>query len=200
MIPQQVSINEWGFVAAVALVFGYLGWRHGLTAALFMLVALGFGLLFADRIAKFLEPWINFTWKVILAVVRERATSPEALFNATVKQPALITQNIHRMYVGTVVFILIGALGFQIGRTRKSRAPRITTRILAALTGAVNGYMAAFFLFPRYLTTPTTVITLSNRNIRSFLQVQLGLPILIIILVVITVGVVGAREGKSKGK
>jgi hypothetical protein len=200
MIPQQISINEWAFVAAVALAFGYVGWRHGLTVALCMLVALGIGLLFADRIARFLEPWINFTWKVVLAVVRQRAFSPEELFKAAVQQPALITQPVHRIYVGTVVFILIGVLGFQIGRKRKSKGPRIMTRILATLTGAVNGYVAAFFLFPRYLTTPTTVVTLSNVNIRSFLRVQLGVPILIIILVVITVGVLGARQGRSKGK
>ena len=199
MIPQQISINEWVFVAAVALAFGYVGWRHGLTVALCMLVALGIGLLFADRIGRLFEPWINFAWKVILAVVRERAFSPEELFKAAVKQPALISQPIHRMVVGTVMFILIGVLGFQIGRGRKSKAPRLTTRILAALTGAVNGYVAVFFLFPRYLTTPTTVITMSNVNIRSFLQVRLGLPILIIILVVITVGELGAREGRSKG-
>ena len=198
MIPQQISINEWVFVAAVALVFGYVGWRRGLTVALYMLGALAIGLLFADRIAKAIEPWINFTWKVILALVRERAFSPEEMFKAAVKQPALITQNIHRIYVGSLMFILIGVMGFLIGgmRSAKSKAPHTTTRILAALTGMVNGYLAAFFLFPRYLTTPTTVITLSNVNIRSFLQVQLGLPILIAILVVITVGVVRAREGK----
>jgi hypothetical protein len=200
MIPQQISINEWVFVVAVALIFGYLGWRHGLTTALFTLIALGIGLLFADRIARFLEPWINFTWKVILAMVRERALTPEELFRAASQQPALITQNIHRTYAGTVVFILIGVLGFQIGRKRKSKAPRMTTRILGALTGAVNGYVAAFFLFPRHITTPKTVITLSNVNIRNFLQVQLGFPILIIILVLITVGVLGARQGRSKGK
>jgi hypothetical protein len=132
-------------------------------------------------------------------VVRERALSPEQLFQAAVKQPALITQNIHRIYVGTAVFILIGVLGFQVGRKRKSKAS-VTTRILAVLTGAVNGYVAAFFLFPRHITTPKTVITLSNVNIRNFLQVQLGFPILIIILVLITVGVLGARQGRSKGK
>ena len=176
MIPQQISINEWAFVTAVALAFGYVGWRHGLTVALCMLVALGIGLLFADRIAKFLEPWINFTWKVILAVVRERAFSPEELFKAAVKQPALITQHVHRMYVGSVVFYPDRGAGVSDrAQARVKKAPRMTTRILAVLIGAVNGYVAAFFLFPRFITTPTTVITMSNVNIRSFLQVRLGL-------------------------
>ena len=202
MIPQQVSINEWTFVAAVALVFGYVGWRRGLTVSLWMLAALAIGIMFSDRIAKPLEPWINFTWKVTLALVRERAFSPEEMFKAAVKQPALITQAVHRMYLGTIAFLLLLLLGFLIGRARafKARPPRAMTRILATLVGAVNGYLVAFFLFPRYLITPTTVITMSNVNIRNFLQVQLGLPILITVLVVITVGVLGAREGRSKGK
>jgi len=202
MIPQQISINEWTFVVGVALVFGYVGWRRGLTVSLWMLAALAIGIMFSDRIAKPLEPWINFTWKVTLALVRERAFSPEEMFKAAVKQPALITQAVHRMYLGTIAFLLLLLLGFLIGRARafKARPPRAMTRILATLVGAVNGYLVAFFLFPRYLITPTTVITMSNVNIRNFLQVQLGLPILITVLVVITVGVLGAREGRSKGK
>jgi hypothetical protein len=202
MIPQQIPVNEWAFVAIVALVFGYIGWRRGLTVTLYMLTALAIGVMFSDRIAKPLEPWVNFTWKISLAVARERAFSPEEMFRAAVKEPALITQQVHRIYLGTVVFLLLLATGFAIGRVRavKARPPRTMTRILAALVGTVNGYLVAFFLFPRLITTPTTVITMSNVNIRNFLQVQLGFPILITILVVIAAGVLGAREGRSKGK
>jgi hypothetical protein len=98
--------------------------------------------------------------------------------------------------------LLLLATGFLIGRARavKARPPRAMTRILAALVGTVNGYLVAYFLFPRYITTATTVITMSNVNIRNFLQVQLGFPILITILVLITVGVLGTREGRSKSK
>jgi hypothetical protein len=124
------------------------------------------------------------------------------MFKAAVKEPALITQPVHRIYLGSVVFLLLLATGFLIGRARavKARPPRAMTRILAALVGTVNGYLVAYFLFPRYITTATTVITMSNVNIRNFLQVQLGFPILITVLVLITVGVLGAREGRSKGK
>jgi uncharacterized membrane protein required for colicin V production len=202
MTAQEISINEWVFVAAVALVFGYVGWRRGLTTSLYMLIGLVIGVVFADRLAKAFEPWVNFAWKVILAMARDRAFSPEELLKATAKQPELITQAIHRMYMGTVMFVLLGVLGFLIGRKRsvKARAPRPTTRILAALVGAVNGYLVTFFMFPRYITASRTVITMSNVNIRLLLQVQLTLPILIMVLVLITVGVLGTREGKSKGK
>ncbi len=202
MIPQQIPINEWAFVAMVALVFGYLGWRRGLTVTLSMLVALAVGVMASDRIAKPLEPWVNFTWKIFLAVTRQRAFSPDEMFKAAVKEPALITQPVHRIYLGSAVFLLLLATGFLIGRARavKARPPRAMTRILAALVGTVNGYLVAYFLFPRFITTATTVITMSNVNIRNFLQVQLGFPILITILVLITVGVLGTREGRSKGK
>ena len=202
MTSQEISINEWVFVAAVALFFGYVSWRRGLIVSLYMLVGLVIGLLFADRLSKLIEPWVNFTWKVILAMTREHAFSPEELLKATTKQPALITKDIHRMYLGTVMFVLLGVLGFLIGRMRsvKAKAPRPTTRILAALVGVVNGYLVTFFMFPRYITAPKTVITMSNVNIRTLLQVQLTLPILIMVLVLITVGVLGTREGKPKGK
>lgn len=202
MIPQQIPINEWAFVVMVALVFGYLGWQRGLTVTLSMLVALAIGVMASDRIAKPLEPWVNFTWKIFLAVTRQRAFSPDEMFKAAVKEPALITQPVHRIYLGSAVFLLILATGFLIGRARavKARPPRAMTRILAALVGTVNGYLVAYFLFPRFITTATTVITMSNVNIRNFLQVQLGFPILITILVLITVGVLGTREGRSKGK
>jgi hypothetical protein len=201
MIPQQISINEWVFVAAVALVFGYLGWRRGLTVALYMLAGLVVGVVLADRLGRLMEPWINFTWKVLLALVRERAFSPEAMFKAAANQPSLITQDVQRMYVGILVFLFLVVLAFLIGQKRSAKAKsRPTTRIVAGIVGAVNGYLVAYFIFPRLITTPTTVITLSNANIRNLLRVQLTFPIVITVLIVITVGVLGAREGKPKGK
>ena len=202
MTSQEISINEWVFVAAVALVFAYLSWRRGLIVSLYMLVGLVIGVLFADWLSRQIEPWVNFTWKVILAMAREHAFSPEELLKATTKQPALISKDIHRMYMGTLMFVLLGVLGFLVGRKRsvKAKPLRPTTRVLAALVGAVNGYLVTFFMFPRYLTAPQTVITMSNVNIRTLLQVQLTLPILIMVLVLITVGVLGTREGKPKGK
>ena len=81
MIPQQISINEWVFVAAVALACGYVGWRHGLTVALYMLVALGIGLLFADRIAK--EIMVPRTRMVAI----DRAAPPDELFRIVTENP-----------------------------------------------------------------------------------------------------------------
>ena len=201
MVPQQISVNEWVFVALVTALFAYLGARRGLITALYMLVGLMVGILFADRLGRLMEPWINFTWKVILAMVRERAFSPEGMFKAAVNQPSLITQDVQRIYVSILVFLLLVVLAFLIGHKRSAKAKsRLTTRILAGIVGAVNGYLTAYFIFPRLITTPTTVITLSNANIRNLLRVQLIFPIMIMVLIVITVGVLGAREGKPKGK
>jgi hypothetical protein len=201
MVPDKVTINEWVFVALVAALFAYLGARRGLTIALYMLLGLIAGILFADRLGKLMEPWINFTWKVTLALVRERAFSPEAMFKAAVQQPSLITQDVQRMYVGILVFLSLVVLAFLIGRRRSAKAKSSpVTRILASIVGAVNGYLVAYFIFPRLITTPTTVITLANANIRNLLRVQLIFPIVMTVLIVIAVGVLGAREGKPKGK
>jgi small basic protein len=203
MIPQNITVTEWWFVALVAAAFAYLGARRGLTIELFMLVGVIVGVLLADRLADFMVPWINLSWQLTLAMVREHAMSPEAIVKVLFNQPKLITQDIHRLYLGSMVFVGLVALGYSIGRRRSAKAkpPRPTTRVLAAMVGAVNGYLIAFFLFPRHITSTTTVITMSSVNIRSFLQIRLGVPILIAVLVLITIGVLGAREGgKPKGK
>jgi hypothetical protein len=203
MVPQNVAVTEWWFVALVATVFAYLGARRGLTIELFMLVGVLVGILLTDRIAEFLVPWINLSWQLTLAMVREHAFSPEAMLKVFSDQPRLITQDIQRLYLGSLVFLCLVLLGYLVGRRRSAKAkpPRLTTRVLAAMVGAVNGYLIAFFLFPRHITSATTVITMSSVNIRNLLQVRLGVPILIAVLVLITLGVLGAREGgKSKGK
>ena len=204
MIQQtlDVQITEWWFVALVAIVFAYFVLRRGLTVGLYMLVAAVSGLVIADPIAKFLKPWVNFTSQVILALIRQRAFTPDELFKAAAKQPQPITQTSHMVALGSLVYVLLIVIGFLIGQMRKAQArpSRLMTLILAALVGVVNGYLVAYFLFPRHFTAQTTIITVPNVNVRDLLRIQLGLPLLITIVVVITLGVLSAREGGARGK
>jgi hypothetical protein len=202
MTAQNILINEWWFVAVVAGVFAYLGVRRGMTVAQFMLIGIVAGIFLADRLARFMEPWINISYQIILAVVRERATSPDALVKTMFAQPLLITKDWQRLDLGSLIFVLLVLMGYLIGRRRSAKAkPHVlTTRVLAAVVGAINGYLITFFLLPRYLTASSTVVTVPNVNIKSLLQIQLNLPILLLVLVIITIGVLGTRQGKSKGK
>jgi hypothetical protein len=198
MTAQNVLINEWGVVAVVAGVFAYLGVRRGMTVGQFMLIAIVAGILLADRLAKFMEPWINVSYQIALAVVREHATSPDALVKTMFSQPPLITKGWQRLDLGSLMFVLLVLMGYLIGRRRsaKAKAAALMTRFLAAVVGAINGYLIAFFLLPRYLTASRTVVTVPNVNIKSLLQVQLSLPILLLVLVIITFGVLGTRQRK----
>ena len=107
MTAQNILINEWWFVAAVAAVFAYVGVRQGMTVGQFMLIGIVVGILLADRLAKFMEPWINISYQMMLAVVREHATSPDALIKTMFSQPQLITQNWQRLDLGTLMFGLV---------------------------------------------------------------------------------------------
>ena len=198
MTAQNVLINEWGVVAVVAGVFAYLGVRRGMTVGQFMLIAIVAGILLADRLAKFIEPWINISYQMMLAVVREHATSPDVLVKTMFSQPPLITKDWQRLDLGSLMFVLLVWIGYLIGRRRsaKAKAAALMTQFLAAVVGAVNGYLIAFFLLPRYLTASRTVVTVPNVNIKSLLQVQLSLPILLLVLVIITIGVLGTRQRK----
>lgn len=199
---QNIPIPELWFVAFVAAVLAYFTLRRGLTIGLYMLVGALTGIALADRIAQFLKPWVNFSYQVIRAMFLRRAFSPEDMLKAAIKEPHLITQDSQMLWFGTLVFLLFVLLGYLIGRKRKAKAkpPRWTTRILAALVGAVNGYLLAFFLFPRHITASKTIIIVPNVNVSSLLRIQLGLPLLVTVLVVIALGVLGTREGKAKGK
>jgi hypothetical protein len=198
MTAQNVLINEWGVVAVVAGVFAYLGVRRGMTVGQFMLIAIVAGILLADRLAKFLVPWINVSYQIALAVVREHATSPDALVKTMFSQPLLITKDWQRLDLGSLMFVLLVLMGYLIGRRRsaKVKGAALMTQFLAAVVGAINGYLIAFFLLPRYLTASRTVVTVPNVNIKSLLQVQLSLPILLLVLVIITIGVLGTRQRK----
>jgi hypothetical protein len=197
----NLTITEWWFVAAITAAIAYFVAKQGLTTALYTLAGAVLGLLLADRIAKGLEPWVNFTYKVFLAVFRQRAFSPDEMVKVAVKQPPLITQDSQRILAGSIIFVLMIVLGYLIGKRRAGKkAHRLTEHVLAALAGAVTGYLSIYFLFPRHITAAKTIITVPNVNVRDLLRVQLSVPILIAILVVITVGVLGARTGKAKGK
>jgi Colicin V production protein len=198
MTAQNILVNEWWFVAAVAAVFAYLGVRNGLTIGQFMLIGIVVGILLADRLARFMEPWINISYQMMLAVIREHATSPDALIKTMFSQPPLITQDWQRLDLGTLIFGLLVWLGYLIGRRRSAKAKpaRFVTHLLAAAVGAINGYLMAFFVLPRYLTASNTVVTVPNVNIKGLLQVRLSLPILVVVLVIVTIGVLGTRQRK----
>jgi len=200
--PAYVIINEWWFVAIVAAAFAYLGVRRGLTIELFVLLGVAAGILLADRLVPFLTPWINTVYQLVQAIARERVFSPEKVFAVLSKQPKLITVDLHRKLLGTVLFALLVLVGLLIGRKRsaKDKPGRFTTRVLAMLVGAVNGYLIAYFLFPRHILVTKTIIEVPTAPITNLLQVQLTIPILITVLVLITFGVLGSRQGKAKGK
>ncbi len=202
MIPQNIVVTEWWFVALVAALFAYLGARRGLTVELYMLIAIVVGILLADTLARGLEPWINLFYRMALAILRQHATSPDALLKTMTTEPPLITTAIQRRYLGSIVFGLLVLAGWALGRRRsaKSKGPRFIEGLLAAMIGAVNGYLFTYFLFPRHISTATTIVQVPSVNVRSFLQVQLFTPILVVILVVITVGVLGARGGSRSRK
>jgi len=198
--PDTIVINESWFVVAVALLFAYLGARRGLGIELFVLGGVVAGMLLAEPLAKFLGPWINTIYQLILAVVRERVYSPEKVLAVLFKQPKLITTDLHREWLGSLLFVVFFSLGLLIGRKRSKSKPRFTTRILAALVGSVNGYLFAYFWFPRIVKVPKTTIVVPAVPINEFLKVQLGIPIFIVILVAITMGVLGSRQGRAKSK
>lgn len=200
--PLNLTITEWWFVAAVTFAVAYFIAKQGLTTALWTLASAVSGLLVAERLAKWIEPWVNFTYKVLLAIFRERALSPDEMVKVAVKQPPLITQDSQRILAGSIIFLVIIGVGYLIGKRRsgKPKVQRWTNRVLATMAGAVTGYLGVYFLFPRHITAPKTIITVPNVNVRDLLRVQLNVPILIMILVVITVGVLGAREGRTKSK
>jgi hypothetical protein len=203
MTPQTALfvISEWWFVAMVAAAFAYLGVRHGLTIELFVLLGVAAGIVFADPLAERLESPINSVYQFVEPIVRERITPPEKLVKPA-KPPKLITVQVHRQNLGSVVFVLLVLAGLLIGRRRsaKAKSPRWIAQVLAALVGAVNGYLVAYFLFPRHITSTKTVIEMPTAPITDLLRVQLTVPILITVLVLITFGVLGARQGKTKGK
>ena len=203
MTPQTALfvISEWWFVAMVAAAFAYLGVRHGLTIELFVLLGVAAGIVFADPLAERLESPINSVYQFVEPIVRERITPPEKLVKPA-KPPKLITVQVHRRNLGSVVFVLLVLAGLLIGRRRsaKAKSPRWIAQVLAALVGAVNGYLVAYFLFPRHITSTKTVIEMPTAPITDLLRVQLTIPILITVLVLITFGVLSSRQGRARGK
>ncbi len=203
MTPQStlVVISEWWFVAMVAAIFAFLGVRRGLTIELFVLLGVGAGVLFADPLAERLESPINSVYQFAEPIVRERITPPDKLVKPA-KPPKLITVEVHRRYLGSALFVLLVAAGLLIGhrRSAKAKSPRLITQVLAALVGAANGYLMAYFLFPRHITSTKTIIEVPTTPITNLLRIQLTLPILITVLALITFGVLGSRQGKAKGK
>lgn len=199
--PAPIVINEWWFVAVVIAAFAYLGLQRGLTIQLFMLLGVAAGILLADPLARSLEPPINSVYQFVEPIVRERIISAGRPVPKLTKPPKLITVEVHRRNLGSVLFVLMVALSFWVGHKRSAKAkPRFTVQGLATLVGAVNGYLVAYFLFPRHITSAETVVEVPTAPITNLLRGQLTVPIMIAVLVLVTIGVLGSRQGRARGK
>ncbi len=196
MISATVQVGEVVIVAILAGLFALLGVRRGVYLELYLLAGVALGMLLADPLSKMMAPWLNLLWNIVQAVLQERATDT---LQPLAQRQTLFTSPEQVRVLGSVVFGGIIMAAYELGRHSVRQRVNVVARVLGGLTGAINGYLVAFFLFPRHVHTdrPMTIVV-PNPKILEVLHVNLITVVIGIVLVVLAFGVLTTRRGRRQ--
>jgi uncharacterized membrane protein required for colicin V production len=154
-----------GFVVGV---FAVIGWRRGVSRELFTVIVIVFAMLFAHYIAPDLRAPINKLFKLVGFVFSGGIASDDlsgswAKFRSA---PDLVPQN-KAALLSVAAFMLLVAFAYAVGQMRRAGADGLMTKVLGLLTGAVNGFLIVWYLFPIVFTGPETTIKLSSQALKK---------------------------------
>jgi uncharacterized membrane protein required for colicin V production len=183
-------------------VFAVIGWRRGVSRELFTVLVIIFAMLFAQYIAPDLRAPINRMVKLVTFVFGGGLGSDDLSGSwAKVRSaPDLIAPNKAEL-LSVAVFVLIVLAAYGVGQMRRSGVEGLMTKALGLLTGAVNGFLIVWYLFPRVFTGPETTIKLPSQALKTeLLQPNtMARMAFFFVLVLIAWGLYTASSARRKG-
>lgn len=193
-VEGTVTVDELVIIALAALPIAIWGFRHGLDAIMIAVIGVLGGMLLADTIAGGTVQVVNMTWRTINAFIDPGFGSPE-FFTAFREGPGLIETPERLTLSGTIVFLLITYVAFQLAFKRAGSRGSILEGVFGAIGGAVTGYLIVTFIIPRHFKLPFSVEVTPAAQMP---EITLDANVLVLVALVIIVFGVQNSRGKKK--
>ncbi|MGQ9681111.1 MAG: hypothetical protein ACUVX9_01090 [Anaerolineae bacterium] len=187
-MSQAVRLDQITIIAAVVLLFGFVGYQRGFLRELVAAPAILIAPVLGPWLGAALKPWANRFYKLFMfARFGGLVTDDLAAVMDRVKQvPPLINTPEDVVRLGSLLFLLIIAAGYLIGEWRvKGPADRVA-RLLGAAMGAINGYVLVQVLVPRFWSAQYAIIVVPTASVLQVFHGQVA-AVLVITFAVLTV-------------
>lgn len=172
-MPEAVTwnLNHYIVMGVFLGLFGVIGFRRGVNRELLSVIGISLGIIFSSGLAPALTPQINRFYKLARFAVSGGLTSgdPAAAWHEAQGYPVLLESPQDMQVLGVVLFFLTVLLFYAIGQVRIAPPNSFVLSILGLFTGAINGFLMAYYLVPIIFPTPEAVITVQSAEVQQTL-------------------------------
>ena len=189
------NVDQYALIGITLLLFGFLGFRRGANRELRSMVGIGLAMLLARVLVPNLGKQINFLYRLgrfALAVVD---SDPSNAWQEAQLLPDLIQTPEDLQFVSLLVFLGIILLCYLWGQSRIAAPFSLSSRVLGALAGGINGFLVAYYVFPILLKSEA-VIRVPGGEINAALGNSRTMALAAVFAVVVLIGL-GLKASRS---
>ena len=180
----SLGVDQGLLLNILIAICAVLGLRRGVAKEMAVLV----GVILGSLLAPIARPYIPAL-----------LTTGLKAFATLTKSGASVTALSYNKWMDLIVFGVILLLSLVISRLMRRPAKGFSSRFFGALVGGLNGYLIGRFVFPRVLTGPQTVLTISGLTTQSqFSPVNTAAAVVIFIIDLIGLGIKQSAPPKKK--
>jgi len=197
-------------LVAVGAVFGLIGFLRGVAREVITTIGIIIAYLIVRWGESFLIGWTNRFFKMAIFAVRGGlvADDPTAIWAQVRELPPLIEAEGEKLIFKLVVFAALVILAYIVGnRLLPARkvpfgplviyaGPSLPSRLLGLAAGVMNGYLIAYFVIPQAFPKPETVIKVPTEAVVKFLNQNLPLVFIGLVVILIVLGLWSASLKK----
>ncbi|MBC7237490.1 MAG: CvpA family protein [Chloroflexi bacterium] len=165
------TVSQQWLVGLAVAFFGYLGFRRGINRELLQTIGTALAIWVASALAPLMQGQVNRLYKLMQLMLSGGLLSdnPAQAWQDVRQLPDLIRTPADVQMLTMVTFIAITLFFYFVGQQQLPNPESLALHILGAFGGVINGFLAAYFLFPLVFTKSEAVIRLPSGEVQQTL-------------------------------
>lgn len=189
------NVDQYALIGVTLCLFGFLGFRRGANRELRSMIGIGLAMLLASVLVPNLGTQINFLHKLGCFALAVTNSDPSSAWQETQLLPDLVQTPEDLQFVSLLVFLGIILLCYLWGQSRIAAPFSLSSKVLGALAGGINGFLVAYYVFPILLKSEA-VIRVPGGEINAALgnSRTMALAAVLAVVVLIALGLKASRS------
>jgi uncharacterized membrane protein required for colicin V production len=183
------DVNQFVLSGLALVLFGIVGFRRGVNRELLSVIGIAIGVMLSGPLAAAVGPQMNRFYKLGRFALGGGLASDDlsAAWQQAKGLPDPFQTPGDTQLLGLVVFLLIALFFLLLGQARIAAPASMMVRFLGGLTGLVNGFMVAHYIFPIAFPDTTAVIMVSSDQVQETLSNDQTIAYVVALLVAVLI-------------
>ena len=183
------DVNQFIFSGLALGLFGLVGFRRGVNRELLSVIGIAIGVMLSGSLAAAVGPQVNRFYKLGRFALGGGLASDDlsAAWQQAEGLPDPFQTPGDTQLLGLIVFLAIALFFFLLGQARLATPASAMVKVLGGLTGLVNGFMVAHYIFPIAFPGTTAVIMVSSDQVQETLSNDQTIAYVVALLVAVLI-------------